>query len=173
MRLHKLYFQPAPAYRLHRKDYHYRREHQRHAPWLFPSGAIHCHPAGYSQLLKKKFIFAITHKPIPRTHPTPIPILTKKYSSSLEKAIPPPCKKLIACPKKNQINPTLILKAHTLILGKTTTTNQEIYFSLRSPFFMDASIPESIAVPITPPETVPITSETSGEYPFDSISLVK
>ncbi|HFL5100097.1 TPA: hypothetical protein ACG35G_005501, partial [Escherichia coli] len=49
MRLHKLYFQPAPAYRLHRKDYHYRREHQLHAPWLFPSGAIHCHPAGYSQ----------------------------------------------------------------------------------------------------------------------------
>ncbi|GCM24780.1 hypothetical protein BvCms1174_01155 [Escherichia coli] len=49
MRQHKLYFQPAPAYRLHRKDYHYRREHQRHALWLFPSGAIHCHPAGYSQ----------------------------------------------------------------------------------------------------------------------------
>ncbi len=49
MRQHKLYFQPAPAYRRHRKDYHYRREHQRHALWLFPSGAIHCHPAGYSQ----------------------------------------------------------------------------------------------------------------------------
>ncbi|EOO8197956.1 hypothetical protein AW211_RS26000, partial [Escherichia coli] len=50
MRQHKLYFQPAPAYRLHRKDYHYRREHQHHALWLFPSGAIHCLPAGYSQL---------------------------------------------------------------------------------------------------------------------------
>lgn len=33
-------------------------------------------------------------------------------------------------------------------------------------------MPKSIAVPIVPPETVPITSEVTGEYPFNSIYLV-
>lgn len=36
---------------------------------------------------------------------------------------------------------------------------------------MDASIPESIAVPITPPETVPITSEVTINHFFSKLAI--